>query len=686
MAVIDEQIQITPTLDKRSRAYGRFVDICGRLSELQQGGPIDQWVNTIEAVRRDAITTATTEFSGMESIVLRASVSAICDLAAQEWNVSTEGGLVTLRRPKSDDLSMTEEKERIRRGLLVERELELRTENVQAFLHGMEKKRLYEGRWVSIFDLMRDGPSLAEKLAEVSRLDGEEQRAEALADIIHPYLQFADTEARCEFTGLKLIDVWRYFRYTWSSVYKTTPGRTILVLVRDAAVPKHPVIGISALSSAVVQQTVRDNWIGWSPSGYLSKFETGYPVSEARWVLRSLADMVKDVYKEDFFRQKLLRKKDLKLPLRETIEHLHELSKKARGQHFRYPGKSDQRLDDTRGGGSSKGWIEKAESPLFVSKRADLLARLLQAQLIFNESRFGMAGKAELSQLLKSAKVKGAIATVVREAKASHVGIDLMAINVCGAIPPYASILGGKLVAMLMASPEIVSECGRRYGSSISIIASAVCGRAIQRVPRLVLLETTSLYGIASSQYNRLKIPLRDLGVKSEGSIQYLEFQDRTEGYGSFHFSKETVDTLNDLQAQANQYRKVNSIFGEGVSPRLRKIRDGLAEAGLPADKLLLHGSKRIVYALQLAKNFRDVLIGKSKRPKYLLPQSKPKETTRRIISFWRKRWLAHRIMNENILLDMKTDSLEYPIRHRARVRLPQPQLTEGYQEVLFPE
>ena len=37
-------------------------------------------------------------------------------------------------------------------------------------------------------------------------------------------------------------------------------------------------------------------------------------------------------------------------------------------------------------------------------------------------------------------------------------------------------------------------------------------------------------------------------------------------------------------------------MFGEGVNPRLRKLRDGLKELGLDADELLRHGRPRIVY------------------------------------------------------------------------------------------
>ncbi len=43
-----------------------------------------------------------------------------------------------------------------------------------------------------------------------------------------------------------------------------TPGRNLFYLVRDAARPTHPVIGIAALGNCVVQLSERDQTIGWS--------------------------------------------------------------------------------------------------------------------------------------------------------------------------------------------------------------------------------------------------------------------------------------------------------------------------------------------------------------------------------------------------------------------------------------
>jgi hypothetical protein len=44
----------------------------------------------------------------------------------------------------------------------------------------------------------------------------------------------------------------------------------------------------------------------------------------------------------------------------------------------------------------------------------------------------------------------------MRQAKASRVGTTIADLTVCGAVPPYNEILGGKLVAAMIGSPEVV--------------------------------------------------------------------------------------------------------------------------------------------------------------------------------------------------------------------------------------
>jgi hypothetical protein len=79
-------------------------------------------------------------------------------------------------------------------------------------------------------------------------------------------------------------------------------------------------------------------------------------------------------------------------------------------------------------------------------------------------------------------------------------------VSICGAIHPYNELLGGKLVALVLHSKEVRDLYEGQYGERISLIASQMAGRPIRRSARLKVLTTTSLYGVGSSQYNRLKL------------------------------------------------------------------------------------------------------------------------------------------------------------------------------------
>jgi hypothetical protein len=138
----------------------------------------------------------------------------------------------------------------------------------------MERRRLTPNGWQSIFSVMRDGQELAESL---TKLREDPSRLEAnLNEVVLPYIQFVETGAYCSETGLLLSDIRRYFRHTWVTAYKSIPGRSLSILVRDRAKPVHPVIGIAFLGSAVVQQSIRDKWIGWDVPSVEQAFGNKY--------------------------------------------------------------------------------------------------------------------------------------------------------------------------------------------------------------------------------------------------------------------------------------------------------------------------------------------------------------------------------------------------------------------------
>jgi hypothetical protein len=389
-----------------------------------------------------------------------------------------------------------------------------------------------------------------------------------------------------------------------------------------------------------------------------------------------LQEQFNGVYVEDFLHEGIIDRKALEHPTGQTVESLRRFAAANKKEHSRDETVGeydrDREIHDVD-------WLQRARMNLFRWKRAEVLATLLDVRRSWKDAEFDTADAEKLKSLLKMRGGKRSIELLLRRIKSDHVGIDMLEITTCGALAPYNHILGGKLVAMLLASPEIVRAYSRFYGSSPSVIASSIAGRAVCRKPNLVYLGTTSLYGVGSSQYNRISIPAMQIGGRAGEFVKYHELGS-TEGYGCTHFSLETSNEIEALLEAKDRDRRINSIFGEGISPRMRKIRVGLDLVGLPSQKLLHHGSPRIVYGLPLATNFRDVLLGRQARPTYILPISEPAETTKRIADYWTRRWLSMRIDNAEALAEVEQDTLILPVTHRARVVLPEPS-----EPLLFP-
>lgn len=601
-----------------------------------------------------------------DSVKLQLAKNVVLDLAGQSWQLKIEHGSVQVHSPVPSQGSLVDEKERVRRGHLIERDMQLSLRATDDFIKAMERQRLGANGWHSIFSLMRDGRDLAEKLRKASAITDKSERAAELAQTVSPYIQFVEGDAVCQHTGLRLRDVWRYFRLTWVNNYKSVPGRSVMILIRDAAAPNHPVIGIAALANSVVQQKVRDKYIGWDTETFVTDFMKRPSTKVARRLIDALENLLDEIYLDDLLEDAELgfRTRHLKQPNSDVISRLYREAKEARASHQRNPHTALHKTHPERLEESD--WEKKSRTALFRSKRCLLLAKLLSIRKTLNKYDFEASSLRSLKQAVESAQIRHAIGQLVRLIKAEHVGIDMMDIAVCGAIAPYNVVLGGKLVCMLLGGPEVVKYYTAKYQKQPSIIASSMKGCPVRRPHNLVLLCTTSLYGVGSSQYNRVKIPAELLGGRPDDKLEYYKLG-YSIGFGSFHFSQETLKWIKVLLGRKTN-RLVNSIFGEGVNPLMRKIREALDELGFLSDKILWHGNERVVYAVPLARNFREVLIGIDKRPQYFIPQTNSKEQTATLAAYWRKRWLASRIDTVGVIDKVAEHTLARPIRHGARV------------------
>lgn len=191
---------------------------------------------------------------------------------------------------------------------------------------------------------------------------------------------------------------------------------------------------------------------------------------------------------------------------------------------------------------------------------------------------------------------------------------------VVGAVPPYSQLIGGKLIAALMGSKEVRRAYRRKYLDREAVISGK------RKRPSLVLLTTTSALG-RSSIYNRLFIP---------DGPRFLRIG-TTKGFGHFHLSGELFESLRGyLEAVGHPYASGNR-FGMGPNWRLRVLRAAMREIGIDGSSMLNHGIKREVYAIPLADNWREVLLGQRRR---VLPRTLP---AREIANFCLDRWILPR-------------------------------------------
>jgi hypothetical protein len=191
---------------------------------------------------------------------------------------------------------------------------------------------------------------------------------------------------------------------------------------------------------------------------------------------------------------------------------------------------------------------------------------------------------------------------------------------VIGAVPPYSSLLCGKLVAMLAASTEVRRAFEERYAGRSSLI------RNREFDGQLALLTTSSALG-RSSIYNRLTYQGRPLFK----SIGY------TQGYGEFHFANGLYEPISRYAAVNCQGTERNKLWGKGFRNRREVIRKVLMDVGLTSE-LVYHGVQREVFAVPLVNGVQNFLQGKRERA---APSTKCVHTLSREFM---NRWLLSRL------------------------------------------
>lgn len=588
-----------------------------------------------------------------DSLKLRAVCLLVADLCEQGWQVAIEADRITFQPPgisRDGEESVEDIKARVRATLQSARLRQLREPSVRQFLVRVEKRTLRSGKRASILDLIDDGASLAKALRAVDALP-EADREDALKAIIDPVVEVAEAGAKCPDTGLSLIDIWRYFRHTWAHEYRSIPGRQMMVLIRNAARPRRPIMGIAMLASPVMRLTARDEWIGWLRGAAQERVRSGVwkagdfgealmsridsSIAAVRWDDLASPDEIANPGETVALR--LEQKASGAAFAREQQLREHYLAHREEGGQVR------PHRGELKSAQPDSDWRAASEDLLFVRKRAESLAQLLLAKATLKDAGLGDDPSAGLERLFSSRSGQRALDIALAEFRKAGLSSEVADVSICGAVHPYNELLGGKLVALLLTSAEVRDAYARRYGGQTSVIASQMAGRAVTKPADLKILTTTSLYGVGSSQYNRLALRADDHpGLPHDikwGAIG----KSLTGGFGTLHLGKETAQALRRMALSRHDARRVNNRFGEGTSPRLRQIREGLDALGLKSDAILHHATPRIFYGCELSPGSRSALLGlESAAPSYARCSD--------IGAAWRRRWVMNRARREETL------------------------------------
>ncbi len=584
------------------------------------------------------------------SIVYLACLRVLRDLTLQGWVAGTDDNGVYILPPSfgtaGEDPS--EAKSDIRNSFRFALADQLLTPSVEAFVRRME-----EGGIAALF---ADGPELSARIEGASATD-------TLSNAVLPFLQLVEGDARDPSTDLRLQDIWRYARLQWSIPYQSTPGRTIHYLIRDEAGPNSPIIGIAALGNAILGLNQRDEALGWTVSALNIRLNESNPAENlriARHLLAFARAESERIYTEDFKLSGLSTAEKIRY-----LEHIEVAADVARNKDLTDAGDERtteyeliRRAHDLVAADEAEkvDWARIAKSQLYRRKRAANLADTFRVIDAFEKADLESNPDA-IRDMINSEEGRRCVEILLRRIKQQAIAENIMEIITCGAVAPYQQLLGGKLVAMLMASPQVVEDVRKRYSGKVSLIASGMAGRAIIRTPALSVLTTSSLYALGSAQYNRIRIPGEIVGVPND-EIRYKRVGS-TESFGTVQFASDTIESMAKAARLAQgKKRLINNLFGEGMSPKLRSLRLGLGALGLAANEYLRHHSPRLLFTASLVTNADDIMLGLSRTPRYVLPITVGLSTTEAIARYWFERWVKPRLSRPETI-----ERLRYIIR-----------------------
>lgn len=184
---------------------------------------------------------------------------------------------------------------------------------------------------------------------------------------------------------------------------------------------------------------------------------------------------------------------------------------------------------------------------------------------------------------------------------------------ILGAVPPYNTILGSKLVALTTMFPEVREIFKQKYEGKITIIAGK------QKMPVLAMIDTFGAFE-KSAIYTRLL------------NWQFLDY---TQGKSHIHITANGSWEL--IKEFVPQDRFASYKYGQGSNWKLRTLKVALSNLGFPNEDILSIGWKRAYYMNPLLKNWKEFLTMQADVPDFI------DYTVNDLINYWKNRWLFPR-------------------------------------------
>jgi hypothetical protein len=205
---------------------------------------------------------------------------------------------------------------------------------------------------------------------------------------------------------------------------------------------------------------------------------------------------------------------------------------------------------------------------------------------------------------------------------------------VLGSVPPYSSLLCGKLIGLLVASDEVRETFQRKYGGRPSVITDRTLDGS------LALITTTSALG-RSSLYNRLSFQNRLL-------YHRVGF---TRGTGDFHFNNGIYQHLWSYAIQHSQPSAKQEKWGKGFRNRRETVRKCLTNLGLPTG-WMTNMVKREIFVVPLALNSQNFLRGKDSSLNFF------KQPVDALFQWFQERWLLARAQRDRRFVEFDPKTL----------------------------